>query len=213
MVLEIKVYISGSPEDLALIEQATSGTVLGIQRDPRGYYLGFHETEVLERAREMLEDATALGRAHRPDFFGLNTTGTIVVDSSELEIPTTSVTVGGTYTVRPPAVAVTPDPTVTARVLAAQATNPAYARAWRLAGKQPLDLASMYDIYEILRQEAGGQKKFRDRLNLTDGELSAFTAPANKARHATTSRMPDTVLTPQECRDFILDILKRWPLT
>ncbi len=115
----------------------------------------------------------------------------------------------------------TPSPAPKLARLAGQ--HPDVTEVFRLmAGVDPLDWFTLYKVFEIVRDNVGGQQElinsgWKSRKKSRQ-ELSAFTASANlphvsgdTARHARpNSGSPQHTMTPDEARRYISGLVRAW---
>jgi hypothetical protein len=81
-----------------------------------------------------------------------------------------------------------------------------------------LDWVNLYRIYEVIRDDCGGEKDLRDLCGISNSQLTQFTRTANHpevtgitARHGSLSSEPPTnPMLLEEARQFIKAIMDCW---
>lgn len=104
------------------------------------------------------------------------------------------------------------------RMLAKANSDSAMTESLRILGSGPADWVRLYKVFEVLREDAGGETQFCRRTGVTRAEIKAFTASANRpdvsgddARHGhLPGGPPRRTMTLAEGRALVQRLIQDW---
>jgi hypothetical protein len=220
-----RAYLEGHPFDLdLLVEQFDRGQVV-VRRDGDQYWMESPDFEALTEASEVqrvcrsllsaMNGAAALvdancRRVELTDRFSDGTGPIFVLASAAIEARTRVTAVGEVR--GPDGELIAPPPTPGPDYLAVARREPNVREVLGLLGRGPGDWASLYKIFEVIRDD-GQYERWA-----ADSEYRAFTASANRpsvggsdARHARAApRSPKRTMTIHDAREFIRRVTLAW---
>ncbi|MGW6962386.1 hypothetical protein [Streptomyces chartreusis] len=243
--MTVKAKLEGHTFDLdALIELFREGDPK-VSKEEDGYYLSSSQLDGLmddggrlfEAATRLLQKVTGVARVLDSSFRPVSLTGTFMedggtgtgrrhhvvqADTAEARFKAYAagvVTSEGEVPERqsPPP----PPPPEGPPYLQLALGHPDVAEALEILGKPSVSLTwvDLYKVYEIVRHNVGDDKALKAKQWVSSGDLSAFTASANRpdvsgsdARHArpTGAGMPKRTMTLAEGQDFIRRLVVAW---
>ena len=214
---EWQVRLQGNKFELELLGEVFTSPDLRVVHDAGEYFLTTDEfdllndaTGILDRAMQKVRLANGAAKLQHRDF-----------QAVEVHIVTRLEDHGGrSQWVHPRAIVLELDTLgVTAAVAAkAASVHAAVGSALRFLGTGPDNWVSLYNVYDVIREDVGGDAALKARGWSSRNEVRRFTQTANSldaagegARHGKRAiRSPKHPMSLEEARTLIRLLLKRW---
>lgn len=242
--MTVKAKLEGHVFDLdALVELFREGEPK-VSKEDDGYYLSSSELDglmgdggrLVEAATRLLQRVAGIARILDSSFRTVSLPGTFIEDNGNGGARRHHVVAADTAVIRSKAYAVIastddgqssasePPPSPPAEgpsYIQLASSHPDVAEALEILGKPSVSLnwVDLYKLYEIVRSNVGGEKAVKATQWVPDGDISAFTASANRpdvsgsdARHARASGagLPKRTMNLAEGEAFIRSLVEAW---
>ncbi|WP_414936637.1 hypothetical protein [Amycolatopsis sp. cmx-11-51] len=232
--MAVRAWLSGRPSDLETVAHHFGGGDPAVTSNENGtYYLaskslnGLFEmgSQLFEAAKKELTLINGITRVLDSEFRPVDLTGKFESDGKQHAIVFAQAALGSFGALNATAVATgagtgarRPSPASDLLAAAREHSDATEVLALLLGENDVLDWFRLYKIFEVIRENVGGQHELIGKKWKTRQEISAFTVSANSphvsggaARHA---RMPpgapQHTMTVHEARAMIADLLVSW---